>query len=219
MIEKKTGKKNSVVIVDDNVNYCFVISEAINRSKLFYCEKYYHTARLAEKAMKTIENPPRILLLDINMPEVSGLDAIATFKKMMPELLIVMLTSFDEESDILTALQRGADGYINKSTNHVDLLRSLERLLKGGKTIDPKIAEKLIHATLGQINAPDYKLTNREMETLRLFAKGFDKIKIAQEMCISYYTVESHRKNIFEKMKVHTCAEMVAKALKEKLVV
>lgn len=210
--------RTSIAIVDDNVNYCYIVSEAINRSKIFYCEKYYHSARLAEKALKATEKPPRILLLDINMPEVSGLDAIVTFKKLVPDLLVVMLTSFEDESDILTAMQRGADGYISKSTTHVDLIRSLERLLQGGKTIDPIIAEKLINATLGETKSFDYKLSNREMDTLRLFAKGFNKYRIAKELSISYYTVESHRKNIFEKLSVHTMTEMVVKALQEKIV-
>jgi DNA-binding NarL/FixJ family response regulator len=141
-----------------------------------------------------------------------------TFKKLIPELLVVMLTSYEDESDILTAMQRGADGYIAKSTSHVDLIRSLERLLEGGKTIDPKIAEKLIHAALGETKRPDYKLTRREMEILRLFANGFNKQRIAQELSISCYTVDSHRKNLFEKLGIHNLAEMVAKAFQENLV-
>ena len=210
--------KTPVVIVDDNVSYCYVVSEALNRSKTFFCDTYYHSARLAEKALKSKNDPPRILLLDINLPEVSGLDSIVTFKKLIPELLVVMLTSYEDEGDILTAMQRGADGYIAKSTSHVDLIRSLERLLEGGKTIDPKIAEKLIHAVLGEIKRPDYRLTRREMEILRLFTNGFNKQRIAQELSISCYTVDSHRKNLFEKLGIHNLAEMVAKAFQENLV-
>ena len=218
MGRSKTQTKIPVVVVDDNVNYCYIVSEAINRSRKFFCDRYYHSTRQAKKNLKASDYPPRILLLDIDIPELSGLDSIVTFKKLIPDLLVVMLTSYEDESDILTAMQRGADGYIAKSTDHVDLIRSLERLLEGGKTIDPKIAEKLIHAALGKTKRPDYKLTRREMETLRLFARGFQGRQIAQKLNISLHTVDSHRKNLFEKLGVHHLGEMVAKAHQERLI-
>jgi DNA-binding NarL/FixJ family response regulator len=106
--------KTSVWIVDDNVNFCIVLAEAINRTPTMCCEQYYGDIKTAKNALQQSSKSPFIILLDINMPHISGLDGITILKNICPEMHIVMLTSYENENEIKTALQRGASGYFQK---------------------------------------------------------------------------------------------------------
>jgi len=210
--------KISVVIIDDNVSFCVIMSEAINRSGTLICTGYYHTVKQALHAFDEIEERPNVILLDIKMPNMSGVEGIVYIKRYCPETSIVMLTSFDNESDIKRSLQRGAKGYLSKTSNHIDIIRSIERLAEGGKIIDPTIAERIIESIIPKKPSKDYHLTSREKEVIRLLISGITIAQVAENLKISYYTAETHRRNAFDKLEVHSAHHLVAKAIKEGII-
>jgi DNA-binding NarL/FixJ family response regulator len=169
------------------------------------------------RALRENDERPEIILLDIKMPLVSGLEAIGTIKRLEPAIKIVMLTSYDDEKDIVTALKNGANGYLSKSTNSTDIIYSLERLREGGNVIDPIIAQKMIDSVIIPLKKVDYRLTKREKDLIKLLIEGKSISAISQELGISYFTAETHRKNIFQKLDVHSTHALVAKSLQEGL--
>ena len=208
----------SVVIIDDNVSFCIILSEAINRSGTLSCPKYFHTVKEAIAGAESIEPPPEVILLDIKMPSMNGVDGLIPLGKHFPKTKIVMLTSYDNESDIKMSLQRGAMGYLSKTSNHNDIIRSIERLADGGKVIDPSIAERMIEELIPKRPMRDYHLTMREKEVIKKLISGKSNGQIATELMISAHTVEAHRRHAFEKLNVHTTTHLVAKALKEGII-
>lgn len=217
MSEIKLFGKTPIWIVDDNENFCVILSELINRTKSFYCHKYYHSVKTVVRALRENDEHPEIILLDIKMPLVSGLEAIGTIKRFGPAIKIVMLTSYDDEKDIITALKNGANGYLSKSTNSSEIIHSLERLREGGNVIDPIIAQKMIESVIIPLKKVDYHLTKREKDLIKLLIEGKSISEISQELGISFFTAETHRKNIFQKLDVHTTHALVAKSLQEGL--
>ena len=217
MSKNKLPVKTSIWIVDDNENFCVILSELINRTKSFYCQKYYHSIRTVVRALRDCDEHPEIILLDIKMPLVSGLEGIGSIKRLSPAIKIVMLTSYDDEKDIVTALKNGANGYLSKSTNSADIIHSLERLREGGNVIDPIIAQKMIDSVIIPLKKVDYHLTKREKDLIKLLIEGKSISAISLELGISFFTAETHRKNIFQKLDVHTTHALVAKSLQEGL--
>ncbi|MHB1049078.1 MAG: response regulator [Bacteroidota bacterium] len=217
MSENGKSFKTSIWIVDDNENFCVILSELINRTNSFFCHNYYHSVKTVMRALRENEEYPEIILLDIKMPIVSGLEAIGTIKRFVPSIKIVMLTSYDDEKDIVTALKNGANGYLSKSTNSSDIIHSLERLREGGNVIDPIIAQKMIDSVIIPLKKVDYRLTKREKELIKLLIEGKSISAISHELGISFFTAETHRKNIFQKLDVHSTHALVAKSLQEGL--
>jgi DNA-binding NarL/FixJ family response regulator len=218
-MEQSEHDKTSVWIVDDNQNFCIILSEALNRSETMHCDCSYHSVKAVVRGLQERETWPRIILLDIKMPQMTGIDGISSIKKLRPEVLVVMLTSYDDEDDIRIALQRGASGYLSKTSNYQDIIRSLERLLEdGGKILDPGIADKIISSVVGNQEARDYNLSRREKEIIDILITGESVQQIASRLNISFYTVETHLKNIYKKLNVHTSRAVVAKAIKENLI-
>jgi len=210
--------KTSVWIVDDNVHFCVVVAEAINRSATLCCEHYFHDIRTAKNELLQTSNPPLIILLDINMPHISGLDGIMILKKIYPNMHVVMLTSYENEHEIKIALQRGASGYLSKTSSCSDIIQSIDRLKDGGKIIDPTIADKMVDMLVSKDSKKDYHLSNREIEIIKLLSSGLSINDIAKRLDISSYTIETHRRNIFLKLNVHNSRALVAKAYKEGLI-
>jgi len=156
--------------------------------------------------------------LDINMPHISGLDGIMILKKIYPNMHVVMLTSYENEHEIKIALQRGASGYLSKTSSCSDIIQSIDRLKDGGKIIDPTIADKMVDMLVSKDSKKDYHLSNREIEIIKLLSSGLSINDIAKRLDISSYTIETHRRNIFLKLNVHNSRALVAKAYKEGLI-
>jgi DNA-binding NarL/FixJ family response regulator len=212
-------KRISVWIVDDNKSFCVVLSEALNRSSGIFCEKYFHSCRLALENLETTNHPPQVILLDIKMPSMKGVDAIELFKRIVPSVNIIMLTSYDFDMDIRTSLKRGAAGYLLKSSQPLDIIRAIETVQKGGTPIDPMITQRMTDAYLaGKPESDAYNLSAREREVVRWITQGLNSSEVAQQLSITYNTVETHIKNIFHKLNVSNRHAMVAKAIKERLI-
>ncbi len=212
-------KRISVLIVDDNKSFCVVLSEALNRSNTIICEKYFHSSRSAIEYLETKNHPPQVILLDIKMPGMKGVDAIALLKRIAPSTDIIMLTSYDFDMDIRTSLKRGAAGYLLKSSQPLDIIRAIETVQKGGTPLDPMITQRMTDAYIaGKPESESYNLSAREREVVRWVTQGLNSAEVAQQLSITYNTVETHIKNIFHKLNVSNRHAMVAKAIKERLV-
>ena len=183
----------------------------------------------AEAVEKAGEALPDVVLMDIRMPKSSGIEACRAMKEVSPSAKIVMLTISDEEEDLFEAIRAGASGYLLKDIPY-DEVADVVRAVHGGQSlINPSMAAKLLteFAALAkhdgdgeertqQVPAP--KLTDREMEVLRLVARGMNNRDIAKELFISENTVKNHVRNILEKLQIHSRMEAVMIAVREKLI-
>ncbi|MBL0269168.1 MAG: response regulator transcription factor [Chitinophagaceae bacterium] len=166
------------------------------------------------------ESKPDIILMDIEMPEVNGLEGVKQVKQQYPEIKIIMQTAFDDDDKIFAALQAGAEGYILKSASVIQIAQSIDDVMKGGAAMTPSIALKVMRY-FGQqktSSAVDYNLSPKENEVLKHLATGLSYKMIADQMGISYFTVNNHVKKIYEKLQVHSLGEAMALAHKEKLI-
>lgn len=172
-----------------------------------------------EEAMQDF-NPPNVLLLDINLPGISGVEAIPIFKDKYNDTKILMLTISEDDQHILGAIRNGADGYILKKSNNLKILEAIVQVNQGEAALTPMIARQVMTflKTLPNKSESTPLLTNREKEILNLIIKGLINDAIAEKLFISPQTVHNHIRNIYEKLQVHSRAQVVAKALKERLV-
>jgi DNA-binding NarL/FixJ family response regulator len=211
--------KISVWVVDDNKPYCIILSQVINESATLYCDKYFTSAKNAIRELERSDVHPKVILLDIMMPTLTGIDAIKYIERASPGIIVIMLTSAEDDEGVRLALKRGAKGYMLKVSSEEDIIRSIERSVDGGMPVDPLIMKNLIQSFTGQINAVNtYDLSRRELEIIKLIMKGLVSNEVAKNLNISYYTVETHLRNIFQKLSVSNRIAMVAKAVKEGLV-
>jgi DNA-binding NarL/FixJ family response regulator len=160
---------------------------------------------------------PSLVLMDIDMPGITGIEAVKLIRAFNRELPVLMLTVFEDNANVFAALCAGASGYILKKHVSSRLLSSIEEVLEGGAPMSPTIA-RMVLASM-QTQSPDkYNLTTREREILASLSKGNSYKLIASDLQISIETVRTHIKNIYSKLEVHSQTEAVSKAINEKLV-
>lgn len=167
---------------------------------------------------------PDIILMDIEMPGMSGIEAVTLIKKAFPEIQILMQTVFEDDERVFDSICAGASGYILK--NHLDtkLIESITALQYGGSPMSPSIARKVLDRLqqmprqAAAAPVPDYRLSPREKEVLSCIVEGLSYKMIADRLGISYETVRSHVKKIYEKLHVVSLTEAVAKAINQRIV-
>jgi DNA-binding NarL/FixJ family response regulator len=168
------------------------------------------------------ETSPDVVLMDVRMPNVSGIEATAEIKARHPEVAIVMLTVSEEEADLFRAIKAGAQGYLLKNLEAPQLRSMLEGVARGEPAISPGTAARIIDEFLrtrdGTAPAPTQRLTDREVQVLELVTDGQRNREIAVELGISENTVKFHLKNIVEKLHAQNRAELAARAVREGLV-
>ncbi|RYY39743.1 MAG: response regulator transcription factor [Chitinophagaceae bacterium] len=162
---------------------------------------------------------PDVLLMDIEMPGTDGIAAVGLVRAVAPKVKIIMQTVFEDPDRIFAALRAGAQGYILKSAGVEKILQSIEEVHRGGAFMTPSVAMQVIrYFGLEAPREEDYALTNKEREVLKLLAEGKSYKMVADILSISYSTVNSHVKKIYEKLHVHSLGEAVSLALKNKIV-
>jgi len=161
-----------------------------------------------------------VVMLDINLPRMTGLEAIQVFKNRWEETKIIMLTILEDEYNIMSAIKNGADGYILKKTNPQKILDAIQQVFEGGAALTPMVAKQVLSFFKPVKKEKELVtiLTKREQEILSYIVSGITNEQIAVELYISTQTVRNHIKNIYEKLHVHSKAQVVAKALTEKMV-
>jgi two-component system NarL family response regulator len=165
---------------------------------------------------------PDVVLLDVRMPKRSGLQACIRIKELVPATKIVMLTVSDEEGDLYEAVKNGASGYLLKDSSIDEVAQAIRVVAEGQSLISPSMAAKLIDefkemSRSDRDQVPTPRLTDRELEVLRLVAKGLNNREAARELFISENTVKNHVRNILEKLQLHSRMEAVMYAVREKL--
>jgi len=184
----------------------------------FHCVGSYRTMEQALAADRA-ENPD-VILTDIGLPGMSGIEGIAILRTRYPEAPILALTVYDDNHNIFNALCAGASGYLLKNTSPARLLDALREVIEGGAPMSPEIARRVVEL-FREFRPPTdapCRLTPQETELLKLLIKGHHYKTAAQQLGITTSTVSFHLKNIYQKLQVHSKTEAVAKALRERLV-
>jgi DNA-binding NarL/FixJ family response regulator len=163
---------------------------------------------------------PEVVIMDIDMPNVNGIEGVVEIRKNFPTVQILMQTVFEDDEKVFNAIRSGANGYILKNEKPDKIIEAIHEVYNGGSPMTPNIARKVIQQF--QIYQEkgvktEYNLSQREKEVLALLVRGYAYKEIANELFISYTTVRSHMKKIYEKLHVASMTEAVAKALNEKL--
>ena len=178
----------------------------------------------SEAVTMASEMAPDIVLMDVRMPRRGGIDATSAIKQAVPSAKIVMLTISDEEADLYDAIKAGAMGYLLKEISIDEVAADIRAVYNGQSLISPSMASKLLSEFASMIKnkddrpqLPTPRLTDREMEVLRLVAKGLNNQDIAKQLFISENTVKNHIRNILEKLQLHSRMEAVVYAVREKL--
>ncbi len=202
-----------VSIIEDDPLILTSLTQLIDSSSGFKVVSSFQTA---DDALKGFPKPiPDVLLLDIDLPGTSGVDALPKINKLLPKTSILMLTVNESSDLVFQSLQSGAVGYLLKGNTPSKLLENIREVYEGGSPMSPSIARKVIGSFQNQ---DPYKLSEREKQVLQKLCNGSNNSKIAEELFVSVNTVKAHIKNIYEKMHVHSRAEVVAEALKNKMV-
>jgi DNA-binding NarL/FixJ family response regulator len=209
----------NIIIYEDNGN----LRESL-RSLLSLAGDYNVVASYAdcsEVTLRVKEYSPDVVLMDIDMPGINGIEAVRKIREFNKEVQIIMLTVFDDNTHVFEAMYAGANGYLLKKYVSDKLIHSIREVLEGGAPMSPSIARMVIsnmqqpaQTTAGN----EYQLTAREKETLQLLSKGNSFKMIAAELNISIDTVRTHIKRIYDKLHVRSQIEAVSKAINEKLV-
>jgi DNA-binding NarL/FixJ family response regulator len=203
-----------VAIIEDDHDIRQLMQLIVDGSPGFFCKQVYEGCKTGVPAL--IEDPVDIVLMDIDMPEMSGIDGVAWLKEELPKVNVIMLTVHEDNEAVFDSLCAGAVGYLVKGLPPVDLLRAIEEAHQGGSPMSPAIARKVVRSFQPRVTTDP--LSGREKEILKLLCDGENYKTIATSLFISTNTVKAHIKNIYEKLQVHTRAEAVGKALKQRLV-
>ncbi len=202
-----------VAIVEDDQSTNEYISMLLQRSQRL---KYVASCRSAEMALKELpRQKPNVVLMDINLPRMSGVDCVRELKKILPDTKIVMLTGDDRDELVFESLKAGADGYLCKAASPGEIMKAVEEVHEGGAQMSGQIAAKVVeffHRKGKSMNNTG-RLTEREKEILALLSEGLMYKEIADKLGISYQTVNGHIKNIYEKLQVNSRSEAISKYL------
>ena len=207
-----------VWLIEDHKTYGERLARALNRLDGIACPRRFTACEDAFAAL-TSETPPHVLLLDIGLPGINGIDALAQLRQLAPMTAIVILTVFEDDDKIFRAICAGAAGYLLKTSSTEDIAAAIRSAATGGSPINPTIARRVLDM-FSQANPPrkDYGLTPREKEILQHLVQGQSTKEAAARLEISYHTADGYIRDIYEKLQVNTRSGVVAKAVKEGLV-
>ncbi len=204
----------TVSIVEDSEQLRGTLARIINRADGFRCLSQYASA---EDALEKLpQSPPDVVLMDINLPGMNGVECVRRLKPLLPKTQVMMLTVYEDTENIFNALAAGANGYMLKRTPQAELMAAIREVHNGGSPMTTHIARKVVQSFQQSIasHQPTENLSAREQEVLDCLSHGFLYKEIAEKLGISYETVHTYIRRIYEKLQVRTRTEAVAKFLR-----
>lgn len=209
----------SAWIVEDHDDFRQTIRDVLEDADGIRCERAFSNA---EDLLEALDDhfAPEVLLMDIGLPGMSGIEAIARVKTIAPATHVILLTIHEDNDRIFDAICAGASGYLLKTARTEHVAEAVRDVHRGGAAMAPQIARRVLNM-FAQFHAPraDYQLTDREKEVLRELVAGKTKEQIADDIEVSFHTVDTHVRSIYAKLHVNSKSGAIAKALKERLVV
>lgn len=212
-----------LVIVDDNT---FLMKSVLQKLSFFDDFKVQFTAMNGQDLIQKLDKNHNVdlILMDIEMPKMNGIEATEQVKNRYPNIKIIMLTVFDNDENIFKSIKAGADGYLLKEVNPKDLQQGILETLNGGATMTPSIAMKTLKLFRNPmtfesvVDSETYNLTSREIEVLEQLSKGLKYNTIADNLFLSAGTIRKHVENIYTKLQVHNKLEAIQKARNNNLI-
>jgi DNA-binding NarL/FixJ family response regulator len=215
------NKAAEVWIVEDQEVFRQALLTVLNGAVDIQCSL---AARTGEEAIAALKEGarPEIVLMDIGLPGMDGIEGTHAIRSLSPSTRVIMLTVHEDNDRIVEAICAGASGYLLKPSSMDEIVDAVRQVLDGGAPINVHIAKKLL-SLFQRLSAPrsaaeEYGLTAREREILELLVEGLTTSQISNRLGVSFYTIDTHIRNTYGKLHVHTRGSAVAKALKEKLV-
>jgi two-component system, NarL family, nitrate/nitrite response regulator NarL len=209
------SKSIRIIMVEDHPEYREGIALALEAEPDIQLTDQFG---MAEQALKVLEHDTTadVVLLDLNLPEMSGLEAIPWIKQYCPKIKIIILSQSDNEANILNAIHLGADGYLLKESTLDQIISGIRAVVKGGASLDPNVAQFILNTIQTKVPNPnsDPLLSEREIEILRLLSEGLMKKDISERLDIGITTVATHVRRIYEKLEVPNAPAAISKAYK-----
>lgn len=203
----------TVSIVEDNDKLRGTLARVLNRTGGFQCVSQHPSAEDALKELPGIK--PDVVLMDINLPGLNGVECVRQLKPLLPQTQVIMLTVYEDTENIFNALAAGANGYMLKRTSSKELIDAIHEVQRGGSPMTMHIARKVVQSFQRTAPAqPAEILSEREQQVLDLLSQGLIYKEIAEKLGISYETVHTYIRRVYEKLQVRTRTEAVAKFLR-----
>jgi DNA-binding NarL/FixJ family response regulator len=209
----------NIAVFDDNKDRLDSLQILINDTEGLNCTGTFLNGTMVLEDVK--KSSPDVVLMDIDMPGINGIEAVKILREALPELPILMQTVFDDNEKVFASICAGASGYILKKASPTQIIQAIHDVHQGGSAMSSSIARQVLQAFQKQMilhTATNFSLTDREKEILAHLVQGLSHKLIAKERSISIHTVNTHIRNIYEKLHVHSVSAAVAKAIKEKIV-
>lgn len=214
-VMQSKDKKLRIIIFDDNANVRESIGLLLSTTDSMQLVAASDSCRNMVADISDAE--PDVVLMDIDMPLMSGIDAVKMLRSKFPALPVLMLTGFEDDEKVFASLCAGANGYVLKNANMESLIQYINEVYAGGAPMTPVIARKVLNQFTklqpAQLQNEEYNLSNREKDVLQLLVKGKSYKMIAGELNISYETVHSHIRRIYQKLQVNSVGEAVSKTI------
>ncbi|MDZ7264187.1 MAG: response regulator transcription factor [candidate division KSB1 bacterium] len=206
-----------VVIIEDNDLFRNGLLQLISGTPGYACIGAFGDCETALPEIEELQ--PDVILMDIGLPGMSGIEGVKAIKAKSPEIDILMLTIYEDDNKVFESLYAGASGYLLKKTSPAGILEAISEIHAGGAPMSPRIARKVLDVFHGEIPSEQTsQLSNREQEILQLLVEGLSYKAIGSRLFISPHTVRTHLKNIYEKLHVHSKSEAAVKAVKRRLI-
>lgn len=207
-----------IVIYDDNASRRESLDLLLQSYNDFIIQGAFNDCSNVEDEINSLQ--PDIVLMDIEMPNVDGISGVKIINRLFPNVKVIMQTVFEDDEKIFDALRFGASGYILKKTDPNKIIEAIREVMNGGSPMTPSIATRVLKffRDKGAVDTQNFGLTTREMDILQHLVDGKSYKMISSDLNISYHTVNSHVKKIYDKLQVNSVSEAVSKALQQKII-
>ncbi len=205
-------------IVEDDSSYRRSLEFMLRQEKKITCARAFSSCIEFLEALKSEEELPDLVLMDLGLPEMSGIEGIQKLLEEKPDIAVLVLTTFQDKQKVLDALDAGADGYLLKTASGPEIIKGIQDVFRGQSALSPKVAKMALEEIRKPVPEENYNLTDREIEVLEQLAEDLTVKEIAGNLGIAPRTVGHHLTNIYEKLQVPSSTGAVAKALRSGII-